>query len=64
MLKRGLIILAAIVSVVLLYLLTRWVFQLIGLNVPEDILRVAFVLIAIVAAIGAISGKYDNYWGG
>lgn len=59
---RVLNILLAIACVVLCYLLSIWVLGLLGVVVPEQILKVVFVIIGLLAAIWALSGRLDNWW--
>lgn len=57
---RVLSILLAIAFVVLIYLVTIWVLGLLGIHIPQNILTVIFVIIGLMAAIGALSGRFDN----
>jgi putative effector of murein hydrolase LrgA (UPF0299 family) len=59
---RALIILLAVAFVVLLYYVTNWVLALLGLNVPDKIITIIFVCVGLIAAITALSGRFDNYW--
>ena len=62
LLLRILHILLAIAFVVLIYYVTIWVLRMLGINVPEPILTVIFVIIGLMAAIAALSGQLDNWW--
>lgn len=62
LLLRVLHILLAIAFVVLIYFVTIWVLGMLGLHVPDTILKVVFVIIALMAAIAALSGRLDNWW--
>jgi hypothetical protein len=62
MIIRVLYVLAAIATVVICYYAIIWVLNLLGLTVPDQLLRAIMVLIGILAVIGAISGKFDNWW--
>lgn len=61
-LLRVLHVLAGIVCVYIAYLVCLWVLSMLGLQVPDKILTAIFVLLALLAAIGAFSGKFDNWW--
>ena len=39
--------------------MTIW---LLGIHVPDQVLKVIFVIIALMAAIAALSGRLDNWW--
>ncbi len=58
-------ILLAIAVFVLLYYVVRWVLGLLGVNVPERILVVIMVILALMAAIAIITGQFQriNWWG-
>lgn len=62
LLIRILHILLAIAFVVLIYYVTVWVLGMLGINVPGQILTVIFVIIGLMAAIAALSGRLDNWW--
>jgi len=62
-LTRVLQVLLAIACVVLCYYVIGWVLGMLGIAVPEQILRVIMVIIGLLAVIGAISGRYDTWWG-
>lgn len=62
LLLRVLSILLAIAFVVLIYFVVVWVLGLLGIHVPQNILTVVFVIIGLMAAIGALSGRFDNFW--
>lgn len=62
MLIRGLYIIVAIAIVVLLYLITVWSLAFLGVPVPDKILKVIFFIVALLAIIGALTGRYDNIW--
>ena len=55
-------ILLYIAFVVLAYYVAVWVLHMLGITVPEHILRVIFVIVALLAIIGALSGRWDNWW--
>lgn len=59
---RVLYVLLAVAFVVLAYLITLWVLGLLGLPVPVDILKVVFVILGLIAVIGALTGKLDHWW--
>jgi len=61
LLVRLLYVLAAIVVVVICYLVTVYVLALAGLAVPYDLLKAVFVLLGILAVIGALTGRYDAW---
>jgi hypothetical protein len=55
-------ILLYLAFVVLAYLVILWVLGMLGISIPENILKVVFVIIALMAIIGALSGRWDNWW--
>jgi uncharacterized membrane protein len=57
---RGLYVLLALAFVVLLYYVTIWVLGLIGIQVPENILKIVFVILGLLAVIGALQGRFDS----
>lgn len=57
---RVLSILLAIAFVVLIYFVTIWVLGMLGIHVPSNILTVIFVIIGLMMAIAALSGRLDN----
>jgi bacteriorhodopsin len=57
---RILSILLAIAFVVLAYYVVIWILGLLGIHIPQNILTVIFVIIGLMAAIGALSGQFDN----
>jgi bacteriorhodopsin len=63
LLVRVLYVLLAIAVVILCYYVIIWVLGLLGIRVPENILTVVFVILGLLAAIGALSGRLDNIWG-
>lgn len=62
---RILSILVAIGFVVLAYYVTIWVLTLFGISIPQHILTIIFTIIALLVAIGVLSGRFDNinWWG-
>jgi uncharacterized membrane protein len=62
LLIRVLQILLAIAIVVACYFVTIWVLGLLGIVVPDKILRVAFVIIGLIAAIGVLSGSMSTWF--
>jgi uncharacterized membrane protein len=65
MLKMVLRILLAIAILVLCYIIIVWVLGLLGIVPPQHLLTVVFVILALMAALGIISGRFDNvnWWG-
>ena len=61
LLVRVLMILLAIAFVVLCYYITIWVLGLLGIHIPPNILTVIFVIIGLILAIWAITGRLDNW---
>ena len=59
---RVLYVLVGLAFVVLAYYVTIWVLGMLGLSVPADILRIVFVILGLLAVIGALSGKFDSWW--
>jgi len=60
LLIRILSILLAIAFVVLLYYITIWVLGMLGIHIPGQILTVIFVIIGLMVAIAALTGRLDN----
>lgn len=60
LLIRVLYILLAIAFVVLIYFVVIWVLGLLGLHVPDNILKVVFVILGLMAAIYALTGRMDS----
>ena len=52
----------AIAFVVLAYYVVIYVLGMLGIGVPDQILRVVFVILALLAIIGALQGRFDNWW--
>jgi hypothetical protein len=59
---RVLQVLLALAFVVLAYYVVIWVLAMLGLSVPIDILKVVFVILGLLAIIGALQGRFDNWW--
>lgn len=59
---RVLHVLLALAFVVLAYLVVIWVLGMLGLGVPIEILKVVFVILGLLAVIGALQGRFDNWW--
>ena len=59
---RVLHILLAIAFVVLCYYVIIWVLNMIGVSVPDQILKIVMVILGLLAVIGAISGRFDGWW--
>ena len=55
-------ILLAIAFVVLAYYVVLYVLALLGIRVPDQILTVIFVILGLLAVIGALTGRFDSYW--
>jgi hypothetical protein len=55
-------ILLVIAFLVLAYFVVIWVLQMLGIQVPDHILRIVFVILALIALIGALSGRFDTWW--
>lgn len=60
---RVLYILGSVFCVYLAYLIVVWLLAKVGLSVPEQILQVSFIILAIFAVIGGLSGRFDSWWG-
>ena len=56
-------LLLAIACVVLCYYLIGWVLGLLGVSIPDQILKIIMVILGILAALGVISGRFDTWWG-
>ncbi len=61
LLIRVLRILLAIAVVILCYYVTIWVLGLLGIHLPQQILMVIFVIVGLVAAIWALTGRMDSW---
>lgn len=61
LLIRVLRILLAIAVVILCYYVTVWVLGLLGIHLPQQILMVIFVIVGLVAAIWALTGRMDSW---
>lgn len=61
LLVRILMILLAIAVVVLCYYITIWVLGMLGIHLPANILTVIFVIIGLILAVWALTGKLDNW---
>jgi uncharacterized membrane protein len=63
MLVRVLQVLVAITITVICYYAIVWVLGMLGIQVPEKLLTAVMVLIGLLAVLGAITGRYDSWWG-
>lgn len=61
LLVRILSILLAIAIVVLCYYVTIWVLGLLGIRLPQQIMTVIFVIVGLLAAIWALTGRMDTW---
>jgi hypothetical protein len=59
---RVLYVLLAIAFVVLAYYVIVWVLGLLGISIPDQILKIIMVILGLLAVIGAITGKFDTWW--
>lgn len=59
---RVLYVLLGIAFVVLAYYAVIWVLGMLGVSVPDQILKVIFVILGLLAVIGALTGRFDNFW--
>lgn len=62
LLVRVLIILATIAVFVVAYLVSIWVLGMLGINIPQNILTAVFVLLGLIAAIYALTGRMDTFF--
>ncbi len=60
LLIRILTILLAVAFVVLAYYVTIWVLGMLGIHLPQQILTVIFVIVGLIAAIWALTGRMDT----
>lgn len=60
MLRRVLQILLLIAVVMLCYYVVIWIFGLLGIAVPHQILVVVLVILGLSGAIAILSGRADN----
>jgi hypothetical protein len=60
LLIRVLSILLAVAFVVLIYFVTVWVLGMLGIHLPQNVLTVIFVILGLMMAIGALTGRFDN----
>jgi len=59
---RVLHVLVAIAFVVLCYYVVIYVLGMLGVSVPDQILKIVFVILGLLAVIGALTGQFDNWW--
>jgi hypothetical protein len=57
---RALYVLLALAFVVLTYFVVIWVLDMLGISIPDKILKVVFVIIGLIALISVLTGKFDN----
>lgn len=62
LLVRVMMILLAVAVVVLCYYITIYVLGLLGIHIPGNILTVIFVIIGLLLAIWALTGRLDNWF--
>jgi hypothetical protein len=60
MLRRVLQILLVVATVVLCYYIIIWVLGLLGIVIPQQILVCILVIMGLIGALAALSGKLDN----
>jgi len=60
MLLRVLKILLMAAILMLCYYVVIWVLGLLGISIPQQILTVIFVILALMGVIGIITGRFDN----
>ena len=63
MFVRVLMILLGIAFVVLAYYVTIWVLGMLGIHLPGNILTVIFVILGLLVAIWALTGRMDTWFG-
>ncbi len=61
MLIRIFMILLAVAFVVLAYYIVIWVLGMLGIHVPQNILVAVFVIIGLLLAVWALTGRLDNW---
>jgi len=59
---RVIMILLAIAVVVLCYYVVLYVLGMLGIHIPNNILQVIFVIIALLLVLWAITGRLDNWF--
>ena len=59
---RVLYVLLGIAFVVLAYYVVIYVLGMLGITVPDNILKVIFVILGLLAVIGGLTGRFDNFW--
>lgn len=57
---RVISILLVIAFVVLAYYVAVWVLNMLGIHIPDHIMKVIFVIVALMAALYALTGRMDN----
>lgn len=62
LLLRVLSILLMLAFVVLAYYVVIWVLSMLGIHVPDQILKVCFVILGLLAAIYALTGRTDTWF--
>jgi uncharacterized membrane protein len=61
---RACYVLLAICFAALTYYVVIWVLNLIGIPLPPDpILKIVFVILGLLAVIGALTGKIESWFG-
>lgn len=58
---RVLYVLLALAFVVLAYYVVIWVLGMLGIAVPDQILKIIFVILGLLAVIGALTGKFQTW---
>lgn len=58
---RVLHVLLALAFVVLAYYVAIWILGLLGIAVPDQILKIVFVILGLLAVIGALTGKFQTW---
>ena len=61
---RVLYVLLGIAFVVLAYYVVIYVLGMLGISVPDQILKVIFVILGLLAVIGGLTGRFDGWWKG
>lgn len=59
---RVLYVLLALAFVVLAYYVTIWVLALLGIVLPDQILKIIFLILGLLAVIGALTGRFDTWY--
>lgn len=61
MLVKVLYALLAIAFLALCYYIIPWVLGSLGIHIPDIILRIVMVILALICAIGIVTGRFNSW---